>query len=178
VKRFGLVASSPLRTTSGAGTSGEGASSASARAERLHVDAKEERQQRAWARVTPPTDWLARRRGSPLAPREPRSHAERCATLTASRHQVDASDGRVPTAQADRHHAREAARPSPDPHLGDERGETVTDHAKHGSATGVHITWSMRVAPVASITSRSNPSATPQAAGITRSAAMKSSSIG
>ena len=49
---------------------------------------------------------------------------------------------------------------------------------RHGSSTGAHITWSIRVAPVASITSRSKPSATPQAGGIARSAAMKSSSIG
>ncbi len=38
----------------------------------------------------------------------------------------------------------------------------------HGSATGVHITCSMRCAPVASITSRSKPSATPQAGGMAR----------
>ncbi len=52
------------------------------------------------------------------------------------------------------------------------------DSITYGSSTGVHITCSIRVAPVASITSRSKPSATPQAGGIVRSAAMKSSSIG
>ncbi len=47
-----------------------------------------------------------------------------------------------------------------------------------GSATGVHTTWSMRLAPVASITSRSNPRAQPDASGIWPSAARKSSSRG
>src|ERR1700716_1521642 len=46
------------------------------------------------------------------------------------------------------------------------------------SDIGVHSTCSMRVAPVASMTSRSKPSATPLAGGITASAARKSSSIG
>jgi len=40
-------------------------------------------------------------------------------------------------------------------------------------ATGVQITCSMRVAPVASITSRSNPSAAPLAGGMCASAARK-----
>ena len=44
--------------------------------------------------------------------------------------------------------------------------------------TGVHSTWSMRVAPVASITSLSNPSATPDAGGIIASASSSSSSMG
>ena len=48
----------------------------------------------------------------------------------------------------------------------------------HGSTTGVHITCSMRCAPVASITSRSKPSAMPDACGIVASAARKSSSTG
>src|SRR4051812_19933097 len=51
------------------------------------------------------------------------------------------------------------------------RGAYVSD-------IGVHSTCSMRVAPVASMTSRSKPSATPLAGGITASAARKSSSIG
>ena len=45
-------------------------------------------------------------------------------------------------------------------------------------ASGFHKTWSMREAPVASITRRSRPSAMPQACGIAASAARKSSSIG
>ena len=36
----------------------------------------------------------------------------------------------------------------------------------YGSTTGVQITWSIRCAPVASITSRSKPSAMPLACGI------------
>ena len=48
----------------------------------------------------------------------------------------------------------------------------------HGSATGVHITCSMRSAPVANITSRSNPSAMPEACGIAANADRKSSSTG
>src|SRR5476651_2726866 len=47
-----------------------------------------------------------------------------------------------------------------------------------GSATGVHITCSMRCAPVASITNRSKPSAMPDACGMFVTAAMISSSIG
>ena len=46
------------------------------------------------------------------------------------------------------------------------------------SVTGAQITCSMRVAPVASITSRSKPSAMPDAGGICASAARKSSSTG
>jgi len=46
------------------------------------------------------------------------------------------------------------------------------------SATGVHNTCSMRSAPLASMTSRSKPSATPLAGGIWASASRKSSSIG
>ena len=46
------------------------------------------------------------------------------------------------------------------------------------SATGVHNTCSMRVAPAASITRRSKPSAMPLAGGMTASASRKSSSIG
>ncbi|CAN2535198.1 hypothetical+protein [Methylocapsa aurea] len=46
------------------------------------------------------------------------------------------------------------------------------------SATGVHSTCSIRSAPLASMTSRSKPSATPLAGGIWASAARKSSSIG
>ena len=49
---------------------------------------------------------------------------------------------------------------------------------RHASGIGVHSTCSMRVAPVASMTSRSNPSAIPQACGMTSSAPRKSSSIG
>src|SRR6266536_1269657 len=45
-------------------------------------------------------------------------------------------------------------------------------------STGVHSTCSMRAAPVKSITSRSKPSAMPQACGICASAARKSSSTG
>ncbi len=52
----------------------------------------------------------------------------------------------------------------------------------HRSSThswiGVHITRSIRPAWVASITSRSNPNATPLAGGMCASAARKSSSIG
>src|SRR5262245_25727588 len=51
-------------------------------------------------------------------------------------------------------------------------------HTTYGSTTGVHITWSIRCAPVASITSRSSPSAIPLACGICPSAARKSSSTG
>src|SRR5262249_11059691 len=43
---------------------------------------------------------------------------------------------------------------------------------------GVHTTSSMRAAPVASMTSRSKPSAIPQASGITARALRKSSSTG
>ena len=46
------------------------------------------------------------------------------------------------------------------------------------SATGAHSTASILGAAVASITSRSKPSATPLAAGISASAARKSSSSG
>ncbi len=46
------------------------------------------------------------------------------------------------------------------------------------SATGVHSTCSMRSAPLASMTSRSKPSAIPLAGGIWASAARKSSSTG
>ena len=49
---------------------------------------------------------------------------------------------------------------------------------RHVSPIGVHSTWSMRVAPVASMTSRSKPSAIPDACGMTAKAARKSSSIG
>lgn len=48
-----------------------------------------------------------------------------------------------------------------------------TDHG-----TGVHITSSIRGAPVASITTRSNPIAIPAAGGMIDSAARKSSSSG
>ena len=48
----------------------------------------------------------------------------------------------------------------------------------HVSDIGVHITSSMRAAPVASMTSRSKPSAIPQASGIAARAFRKSSSIG
>ena len=50
----------------------------------------------------------------------------------------------------------------------------------HGcvSATGAQSTWSIRDAPVASITSRSKPSAMPLASGMIASAARKSSSSG
>ena len=41
------------------------------------------------------------------------------------------------------------------------------------ASTGVHCTWSMWVAPVASITSRSRPSATPLAGGIARERGQK-----
>ncbi len=47
-----------------------------------------------------------------------------------------------------------------------------------GSGSGVQITWSIREAPVASMTRRSKPSAQPDACGISASAARKSSSIG
>ena len=53
---------------------------------------------------------------------------------------------------------------------------TVNRHFPY--PTGVHSTCSIRLAPVASITSRSKPSATPLAGGITASAASRSSSIG
>lgn len=46
------------------------------------------------------------------------------------------------------------------------------------SAGGVHTTWSIRVAPLASMTSRSKPSATPLASGIAATAVRKSSSSG
>jgi hypothetical protein len=46
-----------------------------------------------------------------------------------------------------------------------------------GSPSGVQSTCSMREAPVATMTSRSRPSATPLACGMCASAAMKSSSI-
>src|SRR5580704_642351 len=46
------------------------------------------------------------------------------------------------------------------------------------SAIGAHNTWSIRAAPVASITRRSRPSAMPEASGIAASAAKKSSSSG
>ena len=46
------------------------------------------------------------------------------------------------------------------------------------SAGGVHTTWSIRSAPLASITSRSKPSATPLASGILPTAAKNSSSSG
>ncbi|MND67983.1 hypothetical protein D3C80_594190 [compost metagenome] len=46
------------------------------------------------------------------------------------------------------------------------------------SATGAHMTRSIRGAPVASITSRSKPSAMPLAGGMIASAARKSSSSG
>ena len=45
-------------------------------------------------------------------------------------------------------------------------------------ATGVHSTWSMRVAPAASMMSRSSPRATPEAGGMRLSASSNSSSIG
>jgi hypothetical protein len=45
-------------------------------------------------------------------------------------------------------------------------------------ASGAHCTWSMRAAPMASITSRSRPSAMPLVGGIVAKAARKSSSIG
>jgi len=45
-------------------------------------------------------------------------------------------------------------------------------------ATGAHITCSTLSAPVASIASRSNPSAEPDASGMIASAARKSSSTG
>src|SRR5262249_9926705 len=48
----------------------------------------------------------------------------------------------------------------------------------HVADIGVHTTSSIRVAPVASMTSRSKPSAIPQASGITARALRKSSSIG
>src|SRR5262245_57333832 len=46
------------------------------------------------------------------------------------------------------------------------------------SATGAQITWSIRCAPVASMISRSKPSAIPLAGGMLAKAARKSSSIG
>ena len=51
-------------------------------------------------------------------------------------------------------------------------------HIADGQGRGVHITCSMRSAPLASMTSRSKPSATPLAAGMTATAARKSSSTG
>src|SRR5262249_10259763 len=51
-------------------------------------------------------------------------------------------------------------------------------HHAQGSTTGAQSTCSMRVAPVASMASRSKPSATPLAAGIFARAARKSGSIG
>ena len=54
----------------------------------------------------------------------------------------------------------------------------VTSSIIHASAIGVHSTCSMRVAPVASITRRSKPSAIPLACGIAASACRKSSSSG
>ncbi len=55
----------------------------------------------------------------------------------------------------------------------------VAQRGRRGAhASGFHSTWSMRAAPVASITRRSRPSAMPQACGIAASAARKSSSIG
>ena len=55
-----------------------------------------------------------------------------------------------------------------------------TPHSRWGGfhGSGFHITWSIRVAPVASMTRRSRPSAMPQACGIVASAARKSSSSG
>ena len=61
----------------------------------------------------------------------------------------------------------------------DERRNTVpVDALLRLKTTGVHITCSMRCAPVASITSRSKPSAIPDACGICAKAARKSSSTG
>ncbi len=61
-------------------------------------------------------------------------------------------------------------------------GPSKRSDKAHGEGTssgiGVQITSSMRSAPVASITSRSRPSAAPLAGGMTASAARKSSSIG
>ena len=57
-------------------------------------------------------------------------------------------------------------------------GMTVGVPRCQGSTTGVQSTCSMWAAPVASITSRSKPSAAPLAGGMWASAAMKSSSIG
>src|SRR5688500_10003937 len=51
-------------------------------------------------------------------------------------------------------------------------------HDGSPSEKGVQITWSMRVAPVASMTRRSRPRAMPLAGGMMASAAKKSSSIG
>ena len=59
-------------------------------------------------------------------------------------------------------------------------GRLVNGHALPlpGSATGVQSTSSIRRAPTQSMTSRSKPSAMPEAAGISASAARKSSSTG
>ena len=59
-------------------------------------------------------------------------------------------------------------------------GDSVDGHQPplSGSKTGVHITWSTRSAPTASMARRSNPSAMPLASGMMASAARKSSSMG
>ncbi len=61
-----------------------------------------------------------------------------------------------------------------------ERRDCAQRHGSHlsGSASGVHITWSTRSAPTASIASRSKPSAMPEACGIDARAVRKSSSSG
>jgi hypothetical protein len=79
---------------------------------------------------------------------------------------------RVRKAACDRHD---------DVKLGAERQHAASSfHSSiiHVSDIGVHITSSMRAAPVASMTSRSKPSAIPQASGIAARAFRKSSSIG
>jgi len=62
-------------------------------------------------------------------------------------------------------------------HSGKRKAEAGAVEPPH-SATGVQITSSIRAAPVASMTSRSKPSAMPLASGMTARAARKSSSIG
>jgi len=67
-----------------------------------------------------------------------------------------------------------------DQKLGAEWQHAASFHSSivHVADIGVHTTSSIRVAPVASMTSRSKPSAIPQASGIPARALRKSSSIG
>ena len=62
--------------------------------------------------------------------------------------------------------------------LAQRRRKFGVDPVHASPAGGVHTTWSILGAPLASITSRSKPSATPLASGIWATAARKSSSSG
>ena len=82
----------------------------------------------------------------------------------------------VPELDAELAKARQVDCPSADDMKGGFGRPFSFATARH--CTGVHSTWSMRVAPAASMTSRSRPRATPLAGGIIASACSSSSSIG